>query len=116
MKLPIITRVEDARKADPSKYKMTKEMYLIGLSWLNSFLDDDLYMAFFGEDSRAVICCLWTDSYTREEWDSEDWTCNLILNMIEDSRSPKGSGWKRGNRNLVYILTFPILELKKEEA
>lgn len=110
MELPIITKVEDARKADPSKYKMTKEMYRLGLSWLNRLEEEkEEFYDFFGESWESV-CNTWDDRYVRGEWNLD--IAVYILDFLESSRFPNKGFWP--TKNVIYIPLFPILELKEK--
>lgn len=88
-----------AREVDPSKYKMTREMYEYGNLFFNSQrgFESEFYDIF--EISWARAYNEWADSYVTGKWDPSDWA-GYMLDQLEDAATDAA------------FEKFPILELK----
>ncbi len=86
-----------AREVDPSKYKMTKEMYEYGKSFFDSQKEYKCEFYDIYEISWERAYNEWDSLYVTGKWDPRDWA-GYMLDRLEDADES--------------FQKFPILELK----
>ena len=88
-----------AREVDPSKYKMTREMYEYGNLFFNSQrgYESEFYDIF--DISRVRAHSLWADAFLYRRWELSS-CARYLLDQLEDAATDAA------------FEKFPILELK----